>query len=145
MLKEYILTIDNAIEEALDFIQSKNPTAYILLLGRADKISGLKKRVGTDCVIDYQLDRYYDETRTTFYVKYLKRNYSRELYSYDSSEGIYNLNLEIMMYSHVWASSSFFKIIYRMASIVKDGEYNWDVKMPDHGAYKLMEIRLLRH
>ena len=57
--------------------------SYILYIGRADVIPEQKAHFCTSCVIDYQLDRYYDETRELFYLHYLNRNYSKEGFKYD--------------------------------------------------------------
>ena len=74
--------------------------SYILYIGRADVIPELKAHFGTSCVIDYQLDRYYDETREAFYLHYLNRNYSKEGFKYDGESGIDDLSIEMMIYCH---------------------------------------------
>ena len=82
MIKEIIEEILQAIEDSFVTI-AKDYISYILYIGRADVIPELKAHFGTSCVIDYQPDRYYDETRELFYLHYLNRNYSKEGFKYD--------------------------------------------------------------
>ena len=83
MIKEIIEEILQAIEDSFVTIAKDDYISYILYIGRADVIPELKAHFGTSCVIDYQLDRYYDETRELFYLHYLNRNYSKEGFKYD--------------------------------------------------------------
>lgn len=77
-----------AIEDSFVTIAKDDYISYILYIGRADVIPELKAHFGTSCVIDYQLDRYYDETRELFYLHYLNRNYSKEGFKYDGEAGV---------------------------------------------------------
>lgn len=101
MIKEIIPEVTAVIEKSFKTIADEDYTSYILYIGRADIIPGLKKVHGTDCVIDYQLDRYYDETREAFYVHYLTRNYSKSGFCYDGESGIDDLSIEMMIYCHL--------------------------------------------
>ena len=83
IIKEIIEEILQAIEDSFVTIAKDDYISYILYIGRADVIPELKAHFGTSCVIDYQLDRYYDETRELFYLHYLNRNYSKEGFKYD--------------------------------------------------------------
>ena len=47
MIKELMYEVDNAMQEALVYISRKDYISYILLIGRADMIPGLKAQVGT--------------------------------------------------------------------------------------------------
>ena len=83
IIKEIIEEILQAIEDSFVTIAKDDYISYILYIGRADVIPELKAHFGTSCVIDYQLDRYYDETQELFYLHYLNRNYSKEGFKYD--------------------------------------------------------------
>ena len=76
IIKEIIEEILQAIEDSFVTIAKDDYISYILYIGQADVIPELKAHFGTSFVIDYQLDRYYDETRELFYLHYLNRNYS---------------------------------------------------------------------
>ena len=83
MIKEIIEEIMQAIEDSFVTIAKDDYISYILYIGWADVIPELKAHFGTSCVIDYQIDRYYDETQELFYLHYLNRNYSKEGFKYD--------------------------------------------------------------
>ncbi|MBQ6198505.1 MAG: hypothetical protein IJK44_04645 [Bacteroidales bacterium] len=122
-IREEIL---DAIDEAFQVMAKKDYISFILFIGRADIINGLKPYQGTDCVIDYQLDTIYDETRAEFYVRYLRRNYSRDGFTYDGDSGIDDMHIELMIYSHLWDSSYYIKSLMRIASIVNGNGYIWN-------------------
>ena len=61
-----------AIEQTYDTISKMDYNAFILLIGRAEIQKGLKAIVGTDCVMEYMMDIYFDETRSRYYLNYLK-------------------------------------------------------------------------
>ena len=117
--------IFEAIDEAFNAMARKDYISYILFIGRADVISGLKVHVGTDCVIDYHGDTIYDQTRARFYLRYLRRNYNKDGFSYKGEEGIDDMHVELMIYSHLWDSSDFIKSLMRIASIVSGKGYIW--------------------
>lgn len=123
-------SITEVIHESFSLMASKYYTEYILFIGRADTIQGLKKQVGTDCIIDYHLDTYYDKTRTVFYLHYLNRNYRQDGFSYQEKNGIDDLNIELMIYCHLWDSSYFIKSLCRIASIVTGNGYIWYQEVP---------------
>ena len=78
MLKEIVDEVELAIDDAYIKMAKEDYLSYVLLIGRADVMPMQKKLFPTECVIDYQLDRYYDETREGFYLRYLNRNYHKE-------------------------------------------------------------------
>lgn len=114
-----------AIDEAFISMAKKDYISYILFIGRADMIPGLKQHVGTDCVIDYHMDTFYDQTRAQFYLRYLRRNYNKDGFSYKGEDGIDDMHIELMIYSHLWDSSDFIKSLMRIASIVSGNGYIW--------------------
>ena len=118
------------LDEAFKMMGKKFNKDFILFIGRADVIHGLKQHTGTDCVIDYQRDTYYDETRTQFYLHYLNRNYKRDGFAYEGESGIDDLNIELMIYCHLWDSSYFMKALWRLASIVSGNGYVWEAEIP---------------
>lgn len=139
MLKEIITEVENILNDSIKRIAHEDYLSFILFIGRADVDSGLKERQGTGCVIDYQLDRYYDETRDAFYLHYLNRNYNREGFHYEGESGIDDLSIEMMIYCHMWDSLYFLKSLYRLSSILCGNGYLWDVenvKKPKNRAYE---------
>lgn len=119
-------TIFDVIDEAFNEMYKKDYTSYILFIGRAAVIPGLKKIKGTDCVVDYMLDTYNDKTRTDFYLRYLRRNYSKDGFAYEGERGLDDIHIELMIYAHLWDSSYYLKALLRIAAIVSGEGYLWD-------------------
>ena len=143
MIKEIIEEILQAIEDSFVTIAKDDYISYILYIGRADVISELKAHFGTSCVIDYQLDRYYDATRELFYLHYLNRNYSKEGFKYDGEAGIDDLSIEMMIYCHLWDSSYFLKSLYRLSCILCNEGYQWNPNIPENGKYKFVKNKII--
>lgn len=142
-----IQKIINEIEESLDIayqkMYEKDKLSFVLLVGRADIIPGLKHQCHTDCVIDFQQDRYYDETRERFYLRYLNRNYKKEGFNYGGDEGIDDLSIEMMIYDHLWDSFYFLKSLVRMASILSGKGYEWKPSIPANGKWKYIHNAII--
>ena len=143
MIKEIIEEILQAIEDSFVTIAKDDYISYILYIGRADVIPELKAHFGTSCVIDYQLDRYYDATRELFYLHYLNRNYSKEGFKYDGEAGIDDLSIEMMIYCHLWDSSYFLKSLYRLSCILCNEGYQWNPNIPENGKYKFVKNKII--
>lgn len=132
-----------AIDEAIYAIHKKDYNSFVLLIGRADMIPGLKTHQGTDCVIDYQLDSIYDETRTNFYLRYLRRNYNKKGFSYQGDNGIDDMHIELMIYTHLWDSTYFLKSLMRIASIISGNGYLWNPEIDWMGRDDFMKKRII--
>ena len=52
MIKEIYAEVIDVIEESFETIAKEDYISFILYIGRADVIPGLKTQVGTDCVVD---------------------------------------------------------------------------------------------
>lgn len=143
MLKEILDEVLDAIEEVINAMAEKDYNAFALFIGRADVEPLVKKVAGTECVIDYQLDRYYDETREAFYLRYLNRNYRRDGFNYSGDTGIDDLSIEMMIYTHLWDSTYFLKSIYRIAYALSGNGYAWNPKIPENGKYKFMKDEVI--
>ncbi len=123
------LTVKDVIDEAFDMMRKIDYTSYILFLGKAAVIPGLKALCGTDCVVDYMLDSYHDKTRIDFYLRYLRRNYSKEGFRYEGERGLDDIHIELMIYAHLWDSTYFLKSLVRIAGIVSKKGYIWDLNV----------------
>lgn len=143
MLKELVKDVELAIDEAINAMAEKDYISFILFIGRADVIPLLKGSTGTEYVIDYQLDRYYDETREAFYIRYLNRNYKREGFNYLGESGIDDLSIEMMIYTHLWDSMYFLKSIYRIAQALSGHGYVWNPQIPEYGKYNFMNDKVI--
>jgi hypothetical protein len=143
MLVEIVEEVELAINEAINAMVEMDYNSFILFIGRADVIPLLKESTGSECVIDYQLDRYYDETREAFYIRYLNRNYKREGFNYSGESGIDDLSIEMMIYTHLWDSMYFLKSIYRIAQALSGKGYAWNPQIPENGKYSFMKNEVI--
>jgi len=144
MLSEIHNRIIYAIDDVYQKMAEADYISYILLLGRADTIKGLSQHVGTDCVIDYQLDKYYDETREGFYLRYLNRNYCSEGFHYQGVSGMDDLSIEMMIYCHLWDSRYFLKSLARITNIIAGKGYLWNVKKTDRGKWDFIHNDIVK-
>lgn len=142
MLKEILEEVLNAIDVAFKEMCKKDYLSYVLLIGRADVVRALKNTSKTDCVIDYQLDRYYDETRENFYLRYLNCNYHKEGFHYEGMNGIDDLSIE-MIYDHLRDSAYFLKSIIRISAILLGNGYIWEPKIPERGKWKFIHNNVI--
>lgn len=143
MLVEIVEEVELAINEAINAMAEMDYNSFILFIGRADVIPLLKESTGSECVIDYQLDRYYDETREAFYIRYLDRNYKREGFNYLGESGIDDLSIEMMIYTHLWDSMYFLKSIYRIANALSGNGYAWNPKIPEKRKFEFMKNKVI--
>lgn len=128
-IANYIKNISQIIQEAFNKMYEVDYISYVLYIGRASIMPGLKALTGTDCVIDNLIDIFNDETRTKFYLRYLRRNYSKDGFCYYGDSGIDDLHVELMIYAHLWDSHYFLKSLTRLASIVSGKGYIWDAQV----------------
>lgn len=143
MLKEIINEVEIAIDTAYEKMSKQDYLSYVLFIGRADVVPYIDQINGTKCVIDYQLDRYYDKNRDGFYIRYLRRNYGRDGFRYEGDDGIDDLNIEMMIYDHLWESSYFLKSLVRIASILSGKEYIWQPEIPDRGKWEFIHKQII--
>lgn len=107
-------------------------SSFLLFLSRADVMPILEGNGLSKYVVDYCLDLYNDETREQFYIKYLNKRYNKEGFDYSDEDGIYDLNVEMMIYCHLWESFRFLKDLARISFILKQKAYNWEVEIPKY-------------
>lgn len=143
MLKDIIKETESAIDAAYKEMYEKYYIPFVLLIGRADIMPGLNRHYHTDCVIDYQLDRYYDETREGFYLRYLNRNYHKEGFHYQGDDGIDDLSIEMMIYDHLWDSLYFLKSLVRISSILSGKGYLWNPSIPEKGKWNYIHNEII--
>lgn len=128
--KEITENIINILNGVLDNLAISNPDDYILFLinGEFNETLSERKDLGyIPYTIDYRIDDYNDINRLTFLCDFLNK-----YYSFDTSQNLefnsYRINIETMIYTHIWESKPFLKNLYRLTSLLKGKEYNWKVK-----------------
>ena len=150
MIREIINEVREAIQEAFTCAFHTNSGSFVLFLARGDydhrfeedQFAHLDPKPSPYC-LDYMLDSYKDETRDKFYIRYLNRRYKNDDFKYQGEDGIDDLCVEMMIYSHVWESEAFLKHLYRLSNIVSGKEfYDWDVSgIKFHGHPLIMETK----
>lgn len=136
MIRDIQDEICEAIEELYFEASQVDYIAYILLIGRFEIQPGLKVHCGTDCVSNYQMDIYRDETRSQFYLDYLRQNYSKDGFHYQDGNAVNDITKELTIYSHLWDSDYFMKSLYRFAAIISGRGYLWKDVLPTREVHK---------
>ena len=144
MLNHIIKEVDIAIYKAYEIMAQQHYIPFILYIARADIVPGLSRCVKTDCVIGYELDRYFDETRERFYLRYLSRNYNKDGFCYEGERGIDDLSIEMMIYSHIWESHYFLKSLRRIAGVLANEGYLWNVDIKPTGKWNYINNNIIK-
>lgn len=140
------MTIDRFVElenlvkgiicHTLDAMKAKSPSDFVLLLARADYHEWLDRADIdlTPYIIDDGRGTMMDITRQTFLVKYVN-GYIDKLMANNKDESNedreYELNIQMMMYSHIWESELFLKQLERIALVLNGKGYLWERKFDD--------------
>lgn len=133
MLEQIRMKVTRVVDELMSRLCRKSYNDYILLIARGQTISGLEKVDSSQCnySLDYTLDEHYDETRQKFYVDYLNSKYKIDGFDYRTSDGFFCLNIELMIYCHIWESSLFLKSLKHITDLLTGQEYDWGIELPD--------------
>jgi len=135
--------IQENINEVFDSIRINRTEDYILFLADAEyKAKYENNSQGlSPFVIDNREDKYQDETRLNFLVQFLQNFYLfPENQDVDNSE--IRLNMEMMIYSHVWEAKPFLKKLFRLAHISNNEPYQWDVSVPPMGKHDFIRQQI---
>ena len=128
--------VESSINEAFDLLKDTSESNYALFLavGEFSPLLDTNPQM-SPYVIDDRTWFYDDETRQIFLHTFLNTFYSfpKEVIQVEDDE--FRLNLELMVYSHVWESNSFLKMMYRLAHLVNGEAYSWKVEIPEMGKH----------
>jgi len=129
--------IKGAIESTLDTLKQISQNSYITFLADGE----FRKEYNTDTstqnpyVIDYRIDHYKDETRLRFLTQFLSLFYSFPTEQLEVDDNEQRIHMELMIYSHIWEAKPFLKKLYRLAHLINEEDYSWDVNVPDMGKH----------
>lgn len=121
----------------------KSYNDYIVLMARGDVIPNLANIGEEPYVVDYHLDHYYDETRERFYVEYLQKRYRIEGFDYTGEGGFFDLNIELMIYSHIWESHYLLKTLSHIADLLSGKPYNWGLRIPFNNNKNYIKVHII--
>ena len=139
---EIDLEIKTALQKTLDELKTNFPENYILFLADGEYKSESSPTLNP-YIIDNRIDKIRDETRLTFLARFLSTFYSFPAGQTETDDNELRINMELMIYSHIWESKSFLKKLHRFAHISDGEDYDWKVVVPDMGKHDFIrnEIR----
>lgn len=125
--------IKTSLKTTLESIKINSPENYILLLADAEyfKDFDIKDNRISPYIIDNRIDKLRDSTRLKFLSEFLNSYYTFPSHQRSTDDNENRINLELMIYTHIWEANSFLKKLYRLTQIVNGENYNWKVKIPD--------------
>lgn len=131
-----------SVTSALDELRNLDLGNYILFLADAEYFENSSSQT-SPYRIDNRLDTIIDSTRIEFLSKFLTEYYRFPLSQSSTDDDSYRMNLELMVYSHLWESKSYLKKLYRLANLLDNKDYEWEVQVPPMGKHKFIrnEIR----
>lgn len=132
--------VDNAIEDALNALCAFNQNSYALFLADGEytkTASGF-----SPFSIDYRVDGYLDETRLRFLSQFLNEHYSFAPPINQTIDDEYRIQIELMIYTHIWEAIPFIKKLYRLAQLLDGNNYNWCAKVPPMGKHKFIRSKI---
>ncbi len=131
--------IELAYAEAFDYAQKKEKTKndYIQFLARVFFDETMTNPKFTPWQIDRDLERILDHDRVEFVLQYLDENYNfKERVSTDT---MYSLSIELMIYSHLWESQHHLSNLKKLADLCDSKSYDPAVKIPLDSKYKFVK------
>lgn len=129
------------ITSALDKLRSKDLGNYILFLADAEYIKNLQPLISS-YRIDNWIDEFQDSTRIKFLSEFLTNYYAFPPSQTSTNDDSYRMNLELMVYSHLWESKSYLKKLYRLAHLLNNENYQWEVKVPPMGKHDFIRTHI---
>ena len=88
-------------------------------------------------------DNRYDSTRQRFLCEFLNTHYifadKQEL-----QDDEYRINVEFLIYTHIWESKPFLKRLYRLANLLCGKEYEWKNKIPPYKKSDFIEKKIIK-
>lgn len=118
------------IEYMFQQMKTKDYKSYALFLASAYK-DELYSRIPpyVPFATEFVYEQYIDETRNSFLSEYLM-GYEERLRHPDKincNSVSYDINLQMMIYTHIWESKLFLKRLIRIANIMSYNGYIWDI------------------
>jgi hypothetical protein len=143
---EIKIEVETSINELFE-LANKNETNkndFYLFLGNAKYE---KKYENTDVkpYVFSNQDYILDSDRLKFLVDFLNINYNFQ--NDTSNDNIYNLNIELMLYSHIWESKNLIKKLKHLSNLINGIPYDWNLEIPrtNKGEYLRETIKSFNH
>lgn len=130
-----------SITSALDELRNLDLGNYILFLADAEYFKNSSPQV-SPYRINNTLDNFQDSTRIEFLSEFLTNYYSFPTSQTSTDDNSYRMNLELMVYSHLWESKSYLKKLYRLAHLLNNENYEWNVQVPPMGKHDFIRTQI---
>jgi hypothetical protein len=146
--KDEFATIDTEVRtqvnNALDKLGETDQGNYVLFLADGEYISDYENNIQnlSPYCIDYRVDGYKDETRLKFLSEFMTKYYSFPSTQDKTDDSHYRMNLELMVYTHIWESKPFLKKLYRIAHLIQGQEYDWKIQVPDMSKHDFIRCHI---
>ncbi len=135
-----------SIEKSLYYLFTNYPEDYVLFLasGEYDETLTYNKKLNLMpyMISGHNLDYFFEYTRLDFLSGFLNRYYTFE----DENvllDDSYRLNIEFLIYIHIWEAKPFLKKIYRLANLLNGKEYDWKVSIPNYNKSKFIRNNII--
>jgi len=150
--QEKFLNIRNitisSIHETLNHLYLNCSEDYVLFLagGEYDELIAnskncIKEKISPYCIDGFWMDSYNDGTRLQFLCEFLNRYYNFN--DNQLEDNIYRINIEFLIYTHIWESNPFLKQFYRVVHLYTGHEYEWNLKLKSFGKSNFIEKNLI--
>ncbi len=135
--------VECAFNQALDKVKELSLCNYILFIGNGEYMDSLENSpILNPNTIDDRTWFYKDETRLIFLSQFLKGFYSFGNGETEVKDDSFRINLEFMVYSHIWESFSFLNKMFRLAHLVNGEDYEWKVLIPEMGKHDFIRNKI---
>lgn len=127
--KFYEQEVVDFVNNLLDKVKEKNFSQYVLLLSRASYQVENENTYLSPYVIQSNLEIMQDMSRQQFLHTYLNQYIALLSDNVFMSNEIqeFNINIQLMIYSHVWESHRFLMNLKRISSILSGKGYEWRI------------------
>lgn len=133
MLKEFESEVQKLVNQTLDQVKAKSFSDYVLLLAYAGYQVELEGTFLSPYVIHSRLEILQDITRKKFLVTYLNNTIAmmQDNIFLDDDYKEYGINVQLMIYSHIWESHLTLKTLKRISDILNGKPYPWRIPFID--------------
>lgn len=134
--------VKESVTEVFEFLKKKS-MYYILFLAngeyKPDKFGSTVEL--NPYMIDSREDEYKDEARYKFLIEFMKLFYSFPNKT-DVDDSEFRIHMELMVYTHIWESKPFLKQLFRIANLIDNKQYPWEVNIPENSKHEFIRFQI---
>ena len=139
---EVRLFIDNALHQL--FINYSEDYVLFMANGEFNELIDRNKTLNLSpyTISGHNIDNYYDFTRQHFFCEFLNTYYSF-VDKEELQDDEYRMNIELLIYTHIWEAKPFLKKLYRLANLLCGREYVWNITIPEFGKSNFIKTKIV--